>query len=123
MSNLTITPSNPPELSSTTGYSQIVEVRAERLIFIAGQTAMDASGDIVGSGDFAAQVRQVFVNLEAALRSRGCSASNLVKLTVYLRNMSDLAIYRAARDRYFKSATPTAAPAITLVEVSRLYHP
>ncbi len=58
---------NPPELGSPPGYSQIVEVRAARLIFIAGQTALDREGKVVGRGDFAAQAEQVFNNLRAAL--------------------------------------------------------
>jgi enamine deaminase RidA (YjgF/YER057c/UK114 family) len=114
---------NPPELGTPPGYSQIVEVRASRLIFIAGQTALDSAGEVVGKGDFAAQAAQVFKNLEFALQAVGCTASNLVKLTVFVRNMSDLATYREARNRFFAMVSPPAAPAVTLVEVSKLYGP
>jgi enamine deaminase RidA (YjgF/YER057c/UK114 family) len=114
---------NPPELGTPPGYSQVVEVRAERMIFIAGQTALDQKGDLVGRGDFAAQAAQVFRNLSAALQSVGCTASNLVKLTVFLRNMDDLSTYREARNRFFATTTPPAAPAVTLIEVSKLYGP
>ena len=114
---------NPPELGPPPGYSQIVEVRAGRLVFIAGQTALDAGGELVGKGDFAAQAAQVFRNLEAALRATGCTAADLVKLTVFLRDMADLGAYREARNRFFATVTPPAAPAVTLVEVSRLYGP
>jgi enamine deaminase RidA (YjgF/YER057c/UK114 family) len=114
---------NPPELGTPPGYSQIVEVRAGRLIFISGQTALDGSGKLVGKGDFAAQAAQVFRNLAIALQSVGCTASNLVKLTVFLRHMGDLAAYREARNRFFATVTPPAAPAVTLVEVSKLYGP
>ena len=78
---------------------------------------------MVGKGDFAAQAEQVFRNLGAALQSVGCTASNLVKLTVFLRDMGHLSAYRAARNRFFSTVTPPAAPAITLVEVSKLYGP
>ncbi|MBR1222221.1 RidA family protein [Bradyrhizobium sp. U87765 SZCCT0131] len=114
---------NPPELGTPPGYSQVVEVRANRLVFIAGQTALDASGEIVGRGDIAAQAAQVFRNLEIALRAAGCTAADLVKLTVFLRDMTHLAAYREARNRFFATVTPPAAPAVTLVEVSRLYGP
>lgn len=114
---------NPPELGDPPGYSQIVEVRPGRLFFISGQTALDQNGAVVGKGDFAAQADQVFQNLEAALKSVGCSARNLVKLTVYLRDMDNLQGYREARNRFFETVTPPAAPAITLVEVSKLYGP
>jgi enamine deaminase RidA (YjgF/YER057c/UK114 family) len=114
---------NPPELGPPPGYSQIVEVRASRLVFIAGQTALDRNGNLVGKGDVAAQAEQVFRNLEAALRAVGCTAGNLVKLTVFLRDIGHLSAYREARNRFFGSVTPAAAPAVTLVEVAKLYGP
>ena len=112
---------NPPELGTPPGYSQMVEVSARRLIFIAGQTALDRDGNVVGTGDIAAQAEQVFGNLAIALAAAGCTAANLVKLTVFLRNMDHLAAYREARNRFFATVTPPAAPAVTLVEVSKLY--
>ncbi|MCK1518312.1 RidA family protein [Bradyrhizobium sp. 190] len=114
---------NPPELGSPPGYSQIVEVTAGRIIFIAGQTALDRGGNVVGRNDFAAQAEQVFQNLSIALKASGCSPANLVKLTVFLTDMDNLARYREARNRFFASVTPPAAPAVTLVEVSKLYGP
>lgn len=117
---MTIRRINPPELGSPPGYSHVVEA-AGRLVFIAGQTAVDADGHVIGKGDFAAQAEQVFRNLSVALRAAGCTAANLVKLTVFLRDMDRLADYRAARNRFFATVTPPAAPAVTLVEVSRLY--
>jgi enamine deaminase RidA (YjgF/YER057c/UK114 family) len=65
----------------------------------------------------------VFENLGIALQSAGCTAANLIKLTVFLRNMDDLSADRETRNRFFATATPVAAPAVTLVEVSRLYDP
>jgi enamine deaminase RidA (YjgF/YER057c/UK114 family) len=114
---------NPPELGTPPGYSQVVDVHATRMIFIAGQTALDRDGELVGQNDFAAQADQVFRNLSTALRSVGCTASDLVKLTVFLRDMSHLPTYREARNRFFATVTPPAAPAVTLVEVSKLYGP
>jgi enamine deaminase RidA (YjgF/YER057c/UK114 family) len=118
-----ITRLNPPELGTPPGYSQIVEVTARRMIFIAGQTALDADGKLIGKNDFAAQAGQVFENLTTALRASGCTAAHLVKLTVFLTDMDNLARYREARNRFFNSVTPPAAPAVTLVEVSKLYGP
>ena len=112
---------NPPELGAPPGYSQIVEVRAGRLIFIAGQTSLNSDGELVGKNDFAAQAEQVFRNLNVALRAAGCTASNLVKLTVFLRDMNNLSLYREARNRFFATVARPAAPAVTLVEVSKLY--
>ena len=120
-----VTPSivriNPPELGTPPGYSQIVEVAAGRIIFIAGQTALDGDGYVIGRDDFAAQAAQVFRNLGIALQASGCTAANLVKLTVFLTDMENLGRYREARNQFFASVTPPAAPAVTLVEVSKLY--
>jgi enamine deaminase RidA (YjgF/YER057c/UK114 family) len=112
---------NPPELGTPPGYSQIVEVRGGRIIFVAGQTALNREGELIGRNDFAAQAAQVFQNLEIALKSVGCTAGNLVKLTVFLRDMDNLPAYREARNRFFATTSPPAAPAVTLVEVSRLF--
>ena len=57
--------SNPPELGTPPGYSQIVDIGASRIIFISGQTALDQDGNLVGKNDFAAQAAQVFRNLAA----------------------------------------------------------
>jgi enamine deaminase RidA (YjgF/YER057c/UK114 family) len=116
-----ITRLNPPELGTPPGYSQVVDVVANRMIFIAGQTALDRDGNVIGKGDFAAQAAQVFCNLAIALQASGCSAANLVKLTVFLTDMNNLGSYREERNRFFASVTPPAAPAVTLVEVSKLY--
>ena len=118
-----ITRINPPELGTPPGYSQIVEVSAGRIIFIAGQTALDSDGNLVGKNDFAAQAGQVFENLGIALQASRCTPASLVKLTVFLTDMDNLSHYREARNRFFASVTPPAAPAVTLVEVSKLYGP
>jgi enamine deaminase RidA (YjgF/YER057c/UK114 family) len=118
-----ITRINPPELGTPPGYSQVVDISAGRIIFIAGQTAVDRDGNVVGKDDFAAQAAQVFRNLAIALEAAGCTAANLVKLTVYLTDMDNLSRYREARNRFFASVTPPAAPAVTLVEVAKLYGP
>jgi enamine deaminase RidA (YjgF/YER057c/UK114 family) len=114
---------NPPDLGPPPGYSQVVEVQAGRIVFIAGQTALDSGGALVGKNDFAAQADQVFRNLALALEAVGCSAANLVKLTVFVRDMDNIGAYREARNRFFATVNPPAAPAITLVEVSKLYGP
>ena len=114
---------NPPELGTPPGYSQVVEVRAARIIFIAGQTALDRDGNVVGQGNFAAQAAQVFDNLAIALNATDCTPAHLVKMTVFLTDMNNLAAYREVRNRFFAKVTPPAAPAVTLVEVSKLYGP
>ena len=61
--------SNPPTLSTPTGYTHIVEVTGPaRMVYISGQIALDKDGKVVGEGDMKAQAEQVFKNLQAALR-------------------------------------------------------
>lgn len=112
---------NPAELARPPGYSNVVEVLRGRIVFIAGQIAVDKNGQLVGKGDFEAQAHQVFGNVGIALRSVGCTPRDIVKMTVYVRDMAQVALYRKARDRFLGSTTPPAAPAMTLVEVSRLF--
>jgi enamine deaminase RidA (YjgF/YER057c/UK114 family) len=108
---------NPPELSSPPGYSHVAEVRGGRLVYISGQVALDAQGKLVGKGDLEARADQVFRNLGLALASVGCTARNVVKFTVFMRDAKDLATYRRARDRFMGEGP---RPASTLVEVSKL---
>ncbi len=112
---------HPPELAPPPGYSNVIEVSGSRLVFIAGQTALDRDGNLVGGNDVEAQADQVFCNLGYALAAAACTARDLVKLTVFVRDMAGLPHYRKARDRFLGSVKPPAAPAITLVEVSKLF--
>jgi enamine deaminase RidA (YjgF/YER057c/UK114 family) len=111
----------PPELAPPPGYSNVVEVSGGKLVFIAGQTALDREGNLVGGKNLEAQADQAFRNLGFALAAAGCTAENLVKLNVFVRDMRGLSLYRKARDRFLGAADPPAAPAITLVEVSKLF--
>jgi enamine deaminase RidA (YjgF/YER057c/UK114 family) len=81
---------------------------------------LDARGAIVGPGDFALQATQVFRNLVAALEAAGAGPRNLVKLTTFVTDLSDLAVFRQVRDQFLDPAYP---PASTLVQVSRLFRP
>jgi enamine deaminase RidA (YjgF/YER057c/UK114 family) len=112
---------NPPELAPPPGYSNVAEVRHGRIAYIAGQVATDAQGNLMGRNDFGAQAEQAFRNVGIALAAIGCTARHVAKLTVFVRDMSRIAEYRKARDRFFATSTPAAAPAVTLVEVSRLF--
>ncbi len=110
---------NPPGLSTPTGYSHVVSTRGGRTIYIAGQVALDAKGQLVGDGDLAAQTRQVFANLEVALKAAGATFDDVVKLNTYMRDATQVQMIRDVRAKYFT----TALPASTLVEVSRLANP
>ncbi len=108
---------NPATLAPTPGYSQIVRVSGGQTIYLAGQVAIDASGHLVGRGDFRAQAQQVFENIKTALAAVGADFSHVVKLNMYVLSRAHLPILREVRDRYVNTETP---PAGTLVEVRSL---
>jgi enamine deaminase RidA (YjgF/YER057c/UK114 family) len=98
-------------------YSHVVKVGP--WIQIAGQTASDAEGNIVGVGDPSAQVEQVFKNLEIALASVGGTLKDVVKTTVYVVGQENMDAIRAARAGRFGDKPPTS----TLVVISGLARP
>ena len=108
---------SPSTLAPTPGYSQIVTVTGGRLIFLAGQVALDASRNLVGKGDFRAQAQQVFENIKTALTAVGADFSHVVKLNMYVVDRSQLPALREVRDLYVNTQAP---PASTLVEVRSL---
>jgi reactive intermediate/imine deaminase len=111
---------NPPTLSTPTGYTHIVEVTGPgKTIYIAGQIALDKEGKVVGGGDMKAQAEQVFKNLEAALAAAGAKFSDVVKMNTYITDMEQAPAVREVRARYFGSTTPAS----TLVQVAKLARP
>src|SRR6058998_546854 len=111
---------NPPTLSKPTGYTHIVEVTGPtKTIYIAGQTASDKNGNVIGPGDMKAQSEQVFRNLEAALAAAGAKFSDVVKMTTYVTDMDKAPAVREVRARYFGETTPAS----TLVQVVHLARP
>jgi enamine deaminase RidA (YjgF/YER057c/UK114 family) len=109
---------NPAAAAPPPGYSHVAEIRSGRIVYIAGQVALDGQGNIVGKGDLEAQADQVFRNLTAALAAVGCTPRDIAKFTVFMRDVKQIAAYRKARDRFLASSTP---PASTLVQVSGLF--
>lgn len=91
--------------------------RAGDLLFISGQAAIDDEGRIVAPGDFDAQARQAFANLERALKAGGSSLRNVVKVTIFLTDMSKFDKIVELRGKYFSAPYP----ADTIVEVRSLY--
>ena len=108
---------NPATLAPAAGYSHVAEVQGGRMVFLSGQVALDASGKLVGAGDLAAQARQVFANLKAALEAAGTDFAHVVKLTFYLIDIAQIAAVRAVRDEFVDSRHP---PVSTAVGVRRL---
>jgi enamine deaminase RidA (YjgF/YER057c/UK114 family) len=108
---------NPPGLVKPGGYTHVVLASDGRTAYIAGQVAIDSTGQVVGAGDFAAQAEQVFANLGRALASVGGSLGDILKTTTYLTDLQYLPALREARGRHLNPARP---PANTLIVVSGL---
>ena len=109
----------PDGMPPVNGYSHAVAWTGP-MIVVSGQVPLDADGNLVGKDDPAAQIMQVFENLAAALAAAGASMDQLVKVTVFLTDLADLAEFRRIRDQYINLASP---PASSLVQVSALVHP
>lgn len=89
------------------------------LLFLSGQAAISPEGDLVGVGDFGAQLVQVMANIDRVLAAGGSDRSRIVKVTIYLTDMSNFPAIVDARRTYFTAPYP----ADTIVEVKSLALP
>jgi enamine deaminase RidA (YjgF/YER057c/UK114 family) len=99
-------------------YSHVVVVEARKTIFVSGQLARDAKGEIVGKGDMRAQIRQTGENIRAALAAAGATLNDVVKTNTYVTDIEEFFKHTDVRMEYF-GALPTS----TTVEVRKLAHP
>ncbi len=105
-------------LPPSPGYSQVVQVEGGRTVYVAGQVALDRAGAVVGGKDFRAQVQQTFENLQTALSAAGARFEDVVKLTSYFTDITQIPVFREVRDKFIDTRQP---PASTAVEVRRLF--
>jgi enamine deaminase RidA (YjgF/YER057c/UK114 family) len=112
---------NPDGLSTPASYTHLIAATGGRLVFVAGQVADDAQGNIVGPGDLAAQARQAFANVSRALTAAGARPEQVAKLTIYVvhHRPEYLPDISAARIAVFADHKPTD----TLVGVETLAEP
>lgn len=75
---------NPPALAKPEGFVHVSVASGSRLVFLAGQVSQNADGELVGSGDLAAQTTQALLNVGAALDSAGATLDDIAKLTIYV---------------------------------------
>jgi len=111
---------NPPELGKPSGYSHAVSVTADRLVFLAGQTALDPTGKIVG-GTVVEQFERALGNLLTALRAAGGQPADLVSLTIYIVDMDDYKAHGREIGAVWRKLIGTAYPAMAGIGVSRLW--
>jgi enamine deaminase RidA (YjgF/YER057c/UK114 family) len=112
---------NPSDLATPQTYTHVVVARGARLVFVAGQVAEDAQGDVVGPGDLALQARQAFANVGRALAAGGARPDQVTKITIFVAGLREehLPLVEQGRVALFGDHKP----ADTLVGVQALAHP
>ena len=111
---------NPRGLPKPVGpYSNVVTSPPGKLVFVAGQVALDADGNVVGEGDVVAQTRQVMENIRLALEAAGATFDDVVKITNYITDVNEFSKMAAVRREYLREPYPTS----TLIEVQALMFP
>lgn len=109
----------PEGLPPVHGYSHVVSGHG-RLIAVSGQLPVDRDGTLVSATDVLAQARQVFKNLDGALRAAGAGPHDVIRLTFFLTDLGDLHAVRAARDEFIGTGP---WPSSSLVQVTGLVLP
>ena len=111
---------NPWTWQDQFGFSQAWRVDdARSIVFVSGQGPISPDGELVGEGDFEAQTRQVFENLQTVLAESGADLEAVVKVTVYLTDMGTLRDFGRIKAEFI----PGDQPASTALEVSSLALP
>jgi enamine deaminase RidA (YjgF/YER057c/UK114 family) len=118
MSELTRIPA-PDGVAPAAQYTHVV-MGTGRFVAISGQLALDEDGKLVGEGDPAAQARQVFENLRRCLTAAGATFDDVVKLTYFVTDMSDMPEIRTARAAHIPE---DRLPAASAVQVASLVRP
>jgi reactive intermediate/imine deaminase len=111
---------NPWTWQDQFGFSQAWRVDgAQSVVFVSGQAPISPDGDLVGDGDFEAQTRQVFENLQTVLADAGASFDAIVKITVFLTDIGKLRDFGRIKAEFIDGKQPAS----TALEVSSLALP
>ena len=98
------------ELGKRTGsFAPGIAVEGRRLIFVSGNVAVDADGQLVGRGDVGAQTRQIFQNIAAVLAEAGATLADVVKITTFIVPMDRYGEFSAVRAEVFDGQYPASA--------------
>lgn len=117
---MTVRRINPSELAPPIGFTHVVVAEGTTMVLLAGQTALNVEGEIVGKG-IVEQFEQVMTNLLAALAAAGGAPSQLAKLTIYSVDPVDYREHAKEIGRIWHRLVGRDYPAMTLIGVTRLY--
>jgi len=113
---------NPTGLERPVGYAHVAKVTSGKVVFIAGQAPFDATGAVIGKGDFLAQFAQVMRNLKLAVEGAGGTPQQIAVMTIYLTDLPAYLRQKKALGAAYRDVFGKYFPAITLVEVKGLYN-
>jgi enamine deaminase RidA (YjgF/YER057c/UK114 family) len=111
---------NPPELSPPTGFSHAVVATGSRVLFLAGQTALDTDGKVVGD-TLPEQFERALANLLTALRAAGGTTADLARVTVYATDIAAYRAHAAELGGLWRKSAGRDYPAMAVVQVVRLW--
>jgi enamine deaminase RidA (YjgF/YER057c/UK114 family) len=113
---------NPPSLARPSGFAHAVVATGGRLVFLAGQTALDAGGTIVGA-TVTEQFEQALANLLTALAAAGGTPEHLASLTVYAVDLADYRAHAREIGGVWRRLAGHEYPAMAALGVSQLWDP
>lgn len=112
---------NPDSLVRPTGFSYGILVSGGRTLYLGGQIAADREGKIVAPGDVVGQYRQVMDNFKAVVEEAGGKMTDIVKMTIYVRDRDDYKAHLRELGKVHKEFFGSYYPAMALFEVSRFF--
>ncbi len=113
---------NPTSLNPPNGFSHVVTATSGKTVYVSGQVSVNEKAEVVGKGDFRAQVEHTFENLKTALAAAGATFRDVVKVTYFVVDLKPehVPVVREVRRKYLD---PDRPPASTLVGVPALAAP
>jgi enamine deaminase RidA (YjgF/YER057c/UK114 family) len=106
------------DLPDPSGYSHVVSIPSGRLVWTSGQVPLEPDGSLAEGWED--QTRTAFANVGRALRAVGADWPHVVKLTIFVVDVSELATIRSVRDEFVNTESP---PTSSLVQVAGLFRP
>ncbi|MEE9215956.1 MAG: RidA family protein [Anaerolineales bacterium] len=116
-------PINPESLPEPRGFSYAFSAEGSRIIHFAGHTSLDGEGQIVGPSDMVVQFDQVLMNLSLTAREASVELADIVKMTLFVTDAEAYKSKASEIGKIYRRHFGEHYPAMTLVEISRLWDP